>query len=82
MLVLYGLKRFSCEPKAKVWALAKFFVLSKSLVLLNTSCEMFFVFYFRLGNRLDLLKENWAFELELFSAIAVAALLFLLNIYH
>ena len=55
---MYSLKRFWCDPKAKDYELAKFFVLSKSLVLLNTSCEMFYVLYFRLGNLLDLLKEN------------------------
>jgi len=49
--------------------LEKFFVRSKSLVLLNTECEMFFVFCFRDGNRFALLKLNCYLEVELFRAI-------------
>ena len=69
LLVLYWSNRRSWDPKAKVAELAKFAVLLKSLALLNTAGEMSFVFYFKLGKRLDLLKAYCYLDAELLSAM-------------
>lgn len=53
--------------------LAKFLVLSKSLGLSKTECEMFFVFCLSEGNLLDLLNANCCLETELFKAITASA---------